>query len=554
MKKLFSLVLLIVLTQRLCAQTPDWLWAKNAIGVNYNNGNSVATDQWGNVYVAGSFDGDSIKFDNITLTVNNGLSDGSIFVAKYDSIGNIIWAKAFSGNANEWPVMAIDKNGNINITGPFSSDSIQFGSITIYNASLNSFPGNNDIFIAHLDTDGNVLWAKSAGTKGYEIANAITTDQQDNIYIGGAFEDTLIFNDIILINDDPTAGATWGTVLNEFVIKLDNSGVGIWGNNKLADGSSAIAIDKNQNVYVTGRNTSAYTGIPPLWYIEKFDALGNLQWTNMIDGNSLAWALDVDSIGNAYVSGPFSNTIHLGNYTFTPGSSTGYSYLVKYATNGNVIWARTLSELSSCSVNSLVADSSKYIYLTGLFGGDSISFDGIILHNSNPNLYGSDIYVLKCDSIGNVIWAKSAGGVGSDGVGSIAANEEGNVFITGYYYSDSCSFGSYVFTDSGYNFYVAKIDSVTALYLPTNKAENDAFTIIPNPNDGQFMVQFDVIMHQSTKLFQLKVLNLMGEEVRSLQLSANNSNINLSELSNGVYILSLNDGQQLMTKRLVIAK
>jgi hypothetical protein len=526
------------------AQAPDWLWAKNAIGVNYNYGTSVASDKWGNVYVAGSFDGDSIQFQNITLTVNNGISDGSIFVAKYDSTGNIIWAKAFGGDGDEWPVMTIDKNANIYITGPFSSNSIQFGSTTVYNASLS--PSNNDIFIAKLDTDGNVIWATRAGSQGYDRATAITTDQQDNIYIAGAFEDTLLYGDIILINDDPTAGATWGTVLNEFVIKLDKNGIGIWGNNKLADGSSAIACDKNQNVYVTGLNTSAYNGNVPLRYIEKFDVSGNLLWTNMIDGNSFAWALDVDSSGNAYVSGPFGQTLHLGNYTFIPDPTSGNSYLVKYAQNGNVIWAKTFS---SIGVNSLAADSSKFIYLTGGFGADSISIEGIVLYNSNPNLYGSDIYVLKCDTSGNVIWAKSAGGYGSDGVGAISTNERGNVFITGYYYSDSCYFGSTVFTDSGYNFYVAKLDASAALTISEKEIENDNFLILPNPTNGKFIIQFE-----ANGSYQLKVFNLMGQAVFQQQINNQQTSIDLSHLSNGIYILNLNDGKLNQNKRLVIAK
>jgi Leucine-rich repeat (LRR) protein len=75
------------------------------------------------------------------------------------------------------------------------------------------------------------------------------------------------------------------------------------------------------------------------------------------------------------------------------------------------------------------------------------------------------------------------------------------------------------------------------------------WTIAPNPNDGKFVLQTTAQGN-----IQLSVFNLIGEELYHQQINSPQTTIDLRALSNGVYMLNLNDGKSSVTKRLVVTK
>ena len=105
------------------------------------------------------------------------------------------WAKNF-GNAPQSIILpdiesAVDAFGNVYAVGGFR-DSADFDpGPGIFNLTSNGF---NDIFIQKLDSAGNLKWVKQIGGTGYEYAEALTLDDQGNIYISGSFEDSLDFD------------------------------------------------------------------------------------------------------------------------------------------------------------------------------------------------------------------------------------------------------------------------------------------------------------------------------------------------------------------------
>lgn len=138
------------------------LWARSAGGTNHDYANSVAVDPSGNVYVAGYFTSDTIIFGSYTLinTDNTTNSTSDLFLVKYNSSGNVLWAKSAAGlNNDEAASVSVDASGNAYITGYFSSYTLSFGTITLTNTDTINY--TDDIFIAKYNTSGNVLWAKS---------------------------------------------------------------------------------------------------------------------------------------------------------------------------------------------------------------------------------------------------------------------------------------------------------------------------------------------------------------------------------------------------------
>src|SRR5436190_12568754 len=120
MKHQILLILLFLLvTQITFSQVPGWRWAVSATARQYDQANAVTTDRSGNVYVAGYFAGDSIIFGLQTL-YNNTPGFNDMFIAKYDSMGNVQWARTAGGNDDDKAfAIGTDSSGNVYVTGSF---------------------------------------------------------------------------------------------------------------------------------------------------------------------------------------------------------------------------------------------------------------------------------------------------------------------------------------------------------------------------------------------------------------------------------------------------
>jgi len=123
-------------------------------------------------------------------------------------------------------------------------------------------------------------------------------------------------------------------------------------------------------------------------------------------------------------------------------------FIAKYDGSGNVLWAKCAGGISRDVANSISSDGSGNIVVTGLFRSPTLSFGSTILINADPSGNTEDVFISKYDSSGNVLWAKSAGGMGMFGdIGySVSANANGNVFIVGSFSSSSITFGSLTLT------------------------------------------------------------------------------------------------------------
>lgn len=109
------LILFITIFRIANAQTPSFRWAKSAGGTNNDEGNSIATDDDGNVFVTGRFQSPSITFGSTTL-IKVGAYD--FYIAKYDANGNVLWAQSAGGtNDDAGQSIATDVNGNVIVTG-----------------------------------------------------------------------------------------------------------------------------------------------------------------------------------------------------------------------------------------------------------------------------------------------------------------------------------------------------------------------------------------------------------------------------------------------------
>jgi hypothetical protein len=221
-------------------------WAKSIGGTSFDFGNGIAADSAGNVYVTGYYQGAITIGPNTSLT-NAGNNDA--FIVKYDTSGEIEWARRISGPSSEFGNgIATDSDGNVYVTGRYESY-VDFEPNTRLTSTASS-----DGFVAKYDTSGTFQWAKSISGSGFDVGFGIATGSAGNVYVTGLYEGGVTIG--------PSTSLTGVGGQDTFVVKYDTSGTVQWATS-ISGGSniegSSISVDSRENVYVTGNYVGSFT-------------------------------------------------------------------------------------------------------------------------------------------------------------------------------------------------------------------------------------------------------------------------------------------------------
>ncbi len=533
---LASFILFQVINLEIQAQTPDFVWARRAGGIEADAASRVAVDAGGNSYVTGIFRG-TATFGSTTLT-SSGNTD--IFVAKYDASGNVLWAKQAGGtDIDAAKNIEVDGNGNSYITGEFR------GSATFGTTMLTS-TGNYDCFIAKYDASGNVVWAKQSGGAGLEMGRGIAVDGSGNCYITGYFEGSATFGSTTF-----TSSGSY----DAFIAKYDAAGNFQWAKRAGSSGEDYgrnIAVDGTGNSYITGtfRNQAGFgsttltsSGDEDI-FIARYDASGNVLWAKRAGGTNKDAGIGIalDGIGNSYITGEFQGGANFGSTTLTSTSTLPDIFIAKYDASGNVLWAKQAGGSSSDHGRNIAVDGSGNSYITGEFEG-SASFGSTTLTSSG----GVDIFVTKYDASGNVLWAKRAGGNLEERASGIALDGSGNPYISGYFLGQA-SFGSTTVTSSGASdLYIAKLSTVTGI-PKTSGFYNSTY---PNPFATSLTISFTTPGPSIATL-----TDLLGRQVHRQVLTPEAAGAAAiltppHNLASGAYLLQLHQGNTVRQVRVV---
>lgn len=290
------------------------------------------------------------------------------------------------------------------------------------------------------------IWAKSAGGTKEDLPQAITIDDLGNTYITGFFTSpTLILGSDTLTN-------AYNSYADLFISKIDNNGNVLWANSIIGsrdDRAYCITTDDSGNVYISGHFASLTLGFGPFVltntggydiFIAKYDNNGNVIWAKSAGGTNNDWmlAIEYDPSGYLYTSGSFfSPSIIFGLDTLiNHGNGTCDIMITKYDLNGNAIWAKNYggTDWDGSYCNTL--DASGNIFVAGYYQSPSI----IIGTDTFTNNGVADFLITKIDSNGNILWSRNAGGTKDDWAVSISPDTDGNIYVTGPYYSPTITF------------------------------------------------------------------------------------------------------------------
>jgi hypothetical protein len=388
-------------------------WLKNVAIVDsiplHLSTSGIAIDKLGAVYVTGSFPNSSITIG--TATLPNADVSGStfdIFAAKYDSVGNVLWAKKFGGTSNEQVEgISVTDAGDAYLAGFYYSPAISFGSTTL----INSLGGLDTpyIFLTKLDGSGASLWANSVKGNKYDNIGSLACDKRDNVYMAGGYNNSRITFGTTALTSAGSGDA--------YLVKY--SAVGslayantIGGNN--TDYGYCVAVDSCEHAWICGMmgapGLGAYsihigthvlnspTGANDPFFLVEYDSAGTYlnSLTTQSGGEDQANAIAVDNQGNLYLSADYDvSSFTLGSTTLTLGSTAIENmYLAKYYYGPGACSGGSTTETSGISADI----GNVQIFPNPATNELTISSAGIIKRVEIFNLLGQVVCARVCNT------------------------------------------------------------------------------------------------------------------------------------------------------------
>lgn len=383
------------------------------------------------------------------------------------------WATDFGGaNNEENHGMTVDVNGNVIVTGEFSSPSITIGSYTLVNNNANS----TDYYIAKYDNNGNVLWAQRTGRSIDDVGKCVVTDAAGNIYVAGYFgTDTIFFGSLYAVN------SAYGN-MDMFLVKYNANGVPQWV--KKSSGTNdevpyEMTIDGSGNIVVCGKygaasmtvgtTTITNPGFGSNIFVASWNANGNFNWLKGAGraNDDQAWGISSDNANGIYVTGYFrSDTLFFGSqYAVNNQNGNEDMFVAKLDNAGNAVYVRAIGGDDADFGTGIVADPSGNCYITGKWRSTSITV-GTSTYSA-PNNF--DLLFVKFDPSGNVVWSHRTTGSAQDDSRGIDIDANGDVYACGEF-EGNLTFATNSFTQyaGGDDVYIVKYNSAGVEQWATN--------------------------------------------------------------------------------------
>jgi gliding motility-associated-like protein len=347
------------------------IWILSGGGQGADQGNSIAIDNSGNIYVGGFFTG-TANFGNQQF--NSNAQD--YFISKINPNGQFLWTITGGGNDfDEVLALTVDLNSNVIATGEFKGTG-QIGGST-FSSGINPSTGlpSYDLFILQVNSSGIPQWSIQGSGKYDDRGLDLDVDNLGNIYLAGQFSDTFQLGSNIINNSVMNSG---------LVVKFSNNGSMTW----------------YRKLSGTHCRPSCLKVKSPNELILSGDFKGNLQW--------------------------FSNPSSFSNNSFI------YKYFVASVNgNGNLNWISNGGSDNEIGIRCMDFDSDGSIYLGGFFKCTMSQFNQIHGQTCFRSVGFKDILVMKYNGSGLRTWERNFGGANDDWCGGIVAKNVNKPLVFG---------------------------------------------------------------------------------------------------------------------------
>jgi hypothetical protein len=372
-------------------------WAKRTAGYFAYAITALSDDS---IVITGAFSGTAtfgVGEPNETVLIADGSSN--MFIARYNPDSTLVWAKRAKCAVSQWSnsITALSDN-SIAVTGIFNV-SATFGPGEP-NETVLSSAGDSDIFIARYNSDGLLLWAKSAGGPEEDRGNAVTALFDNSTVITGYFN----------------SWAKFGLGEPNMTILLSNGAEDI--------------------------------------FVAQFNPDGTLKWAksaggigNYDEGHGISSLSDDSTV----VTGIFDDTAKFGadepnEAILTPAGAYDI-FIARYSyEDGSLLWAKSAGGFQYTNSYGITTLSDDSIVVTGDFNHTPTFGEGEPNKAVLESAGDWDIFVAGYDLNGKFLWVKQAGGSGgTDDTGNecgrgITALSDNSTVVTGGFYG-SATFG-----------------------------------------------------------------------------------------------------------------
>ena len=399
-----------------------------------------------------------------------GSTDG--FVMKTDSLGNMIWAKAYGNILGDFFYRISSDGSNGFFVAAYAQDSVN----------------TEGASILRLDIDGNILWKKWINT---------------TVNVG--LDMTPISTGGVLLCVSP--GSTGPDVS---CWKFSNTGALVWSakytsNPTASSGLAGISVLENS----VGEILINFSVLNPTTIVKSLDncvlklnSTGGILWYKSYGGIYTDWAKTISNTNDGgIVMCGFTNSAGNGDYD---------ACLIKLDYGGNIQWSKAYGTVWAEEPTNAIQTSDKGFIFTGLTFSYGSSLDS------------SKIHLVKTDSLGNsscnsIAWTPS--------VVTQNANSSGALSVKNFHYIEN----NITWGVNNRVFYNKNICSFSGI----NSISSVSFDlkIYPNPNNGSFQIQIDKEIENS----EFILFNSIGQKVHEQRLSQVENNINTINLPSGLY-------------------
>jgi hypothetical protein len=466
----------------------QWVAFYNGPGTNsIDDAVAITVDKKGFIYVTGNSE-------------ETGFGTDAFCTIKYSPSGSQIWAVRYHRTPHFYDdpqAIAVDKYGNVYVTGMSSSDGSYYG---------------YDYLTLKYDSSGALKWDRyyNGPVNNSDLARSIAVDDSCNIYITGE-------------------SATYQNTGGYCTIKYNTNGDSIWV--RRYDGlpggghpnlGKKLVIDKWSNVYVTG---ISYTSITHEYSTIKYSSQGVQQWVsnyrNPTNGFSEPYAIAVDSNLNVFVTGKTSGT-GISDYA-----------TVKYNIDGVQQWVKIYNGPGNSydEAHGISVDMQGGTYVTG-WSQDS----------SQQNIF----MTIKYDSSGVLKWQMSHAGMGE----AVKVDKNYNVYIAGRSLVPS------KYTTIKYSQLVG-IHSISKKIPEQFKLYQN----YPNPFNPSTKIKFDISPSRGARgvTTRLIIYDILGREIAVLvnaNLNPGTYEVEFdgSNHPSGIYFYRLTAGEYNECKKMVLIK
>lgn len=511
MKRVYPLLLLTYVFSALLFFTSN---SQPAISWQDTYGGS--NSDWDSKVISTSDDGllifGSSNSDDKDVSSNHGFYD--FWVVRTDYSGNIFWENNYGGSKNDYAKCAVEtSDGGYIIAGSTESN----------DSDLTQNKGLTDIWIIKISSIGDLDWQFSFGGSGKEEAIDIKAVSDGNFIVLGS-------------TTSSDSDITQNNGLSDFLlIKIDGAGNVLW--QKTYGGSAdefASAVEETvDNGFIIAGSASSFDGDIESHYglagdsdyfILKTDNQGTKQWVKNYGGNYTDMLNQlIKTPDGGYMLCGFSNSDNGG----VSGNHGNYdAWVIKISQTGGIQWQKSIGGSDEDVAKSITIDENGDYLLCGT----TFSNDGQVSGNHGYQ----DMWAVKLNNSGPVIWQRCFGGTGVEEASSVLLLSDQSCIISGF---SNSSDGDLNGSNGNFDYWLMKLPDLSSLddYAFTNALQ---FDIYPNPSvTGKISIRTNNSVSDD---IYTEIISTDGSVIVSKYFGRNSEVfIDVSEFPKGLFLLRL---------------